>query len=434
VTRLDGFTVDDVVALIDRGGGPEADGAIVLDQRAEPGAAVADRWMTEAAEGIRAVSSSTRVILDDTRQAASTDVPVIGYYSWGSVDRALRARHPGLRFTPGALAATLSSSDARTFEEPPAAWIPAETPRNRVDLFAGTAQSLVGDLVRAGVTGVAGNVSEPLLQSAVRPQILFAGYLSGHNLAESFYRAMPHLGWQTVIIGDPLCRPFAGLTWDDSAAPESVGELPAYFAERRLQVLLGSIRGLTRESGVQILQAEARRARDDRAGAKAALRRALEITPDLPQVRLDLALLHETDREVEQARGLYREILAAEPRNALALNNLAYSLSNDPAGLAEARQLAARAYALAPKEPTIIDTHGWLEYQTGNRLEAVRLLQLAAKGAPANAEIRLHAAIALAGIGALDEARKHLEATLAADPAYGGRAEVAALRKQLGGK
>jgi hypothetical protein len=42
----------------------------------------------------------------------------------------------------------------------------------------------------------------------VRPQTLFPAYLSGFNLAESFYLSIPALSWQTVVIGDPLCRPF----------------------------------------------------------------------------------------------------------------------------------------------------------------------------------------------------------------------------------
>jgi len=37
VTRLDGFTTDDVLKLIDRGGAPARGGQIVLDQKAVPG-------------------------------------------------------------------------------------------------------------------------------------------------------------------------------------------------------------------------------------------------------------------------------------------------------------------------------------------------------------------------------------------------------------
>ena len=43
--------------------------------------------------------------------------------------------------------------------------------------IAGSAHALVGDLIRDGVTGVAGHVAEPYLQSVVRPDLLFAAYV-----------------------------------------------------------------------------------------------------------------------------------------------------------------------------------------------------------------------------------------------------------------
>ena len=76
--------------------------------------------------------------------------------------------------------------------------------------FAGTPDALIGDLIRDGVTGVAGQVGEPLLLGAVRPDVLFPAYLAGYNLAEAFYLATPTLSWTTIVVGDPLCRPFTG--------------------------------------------------------------------------------------------------------------------------------------------------------------------------------------------------------------------------------
>ncbi|MFQ6076682.1 MAG: hypothetical protein ACE5Z5_11200 [Candidatus Bathyarchaeia archaeon] len=64
---------------------------------------------------------------------------------------------------------------------------------------------MIGDLIREGVTGIAGYVYEPYLDACVQPDILFPAYVSGYNLAESFYMATRYLNWQTVIVGDPLC-------------------------------------------------------------------------------------------------------------------------------------------------------------------------------------------------------------------------------------
>ena len=78
---------------------------------------------------------------------------------------------------PGAIAGMFVSTDGRTFKEPPAAWtIGPWTDRAR--FFAGSPQSLAGDLIREGVTGVAGHVAEPFLDATIRPDILFPAYLS----------------------------------------------------------------------------------------------------------------------------------------------------------------------------------------------------------------------------------------------------------------
>ncbi len=62
--------------------------------------------------------------------------------------------------------------------------------------------------------------------------------------------------------------------------------------------------------------------------------------------------------------------------------------------------MARKALAVAPANATILDTVGWIEYLIGNNAEAARLLVLAARGAPRNPEVRLHAAMALAAQGA----------------------------------
>ena len=185
VSRLDGFTVDDVMALIDRAIAPTSEGHIVLDQRATPASKVGDDWLSAAAERLVAMQQDDRVVLETTSKPVINATAVLGYYSWGSTDPQHRVRASKIGFVPGAIAATFVSSDARTFREPPANWVPDGNAANRANLFAGSAHSLIGDLIRDGVTGVAGHVAEPYLQSVVRPDLLFAVYLAGHNLIES---------------------------------------------------------------------------------------------------------------------------------------------------------------------------------------------------------------------------------------------------------
>ena len=211
VTRLDGFTTDEAVALAERGrdaSGRAAAGLpagrVALDMKA----AIddhANQWLRAAATRLGEMGLGDRVLLETTSTVIRDQTGLLGYYSWGSNDPGIRERSLGLGFVPGAIAGQFVSSDARTFVEPPAGWAPGAA-GDRAGYFAGSPQSLAGDLVRAGVTGVSAQVAEPYLDAAVRPDILFPAYLSGFTLAEAYYLALPALSWQTIVIGDPLAR------------------------------------------------------------------------------------------------------------------------------------------------------------------------------------------------------------------------------------
>ena len=207
VTRLDGYTVDDVIGLIDRGAAPSREGRILLDQKAGLDDPVGNQWLKAAADRLATLGFSGRVVLETTEQVLSGENNVLGYYSWGSNDRAITRRRFGFGYVPGAIAGTFVSSDGRTFREPPASWTTGAW-NDKSAYFAGSPQSLAGDLIREGVTGVAGHVGEPYLDGTARPDILFPAYVTGFNLAESFYLAIRYVSWQNVVVGDPLCAPF----------------------------------------------------------------------------------------------------------------------------------------------------------------------------------------------------------------------------------
>lgn len=65
--------------------------------------------------------------------------------------------------------------------------------------------------IRAGATGVDGSTDEPYASafpSYGRAQLFLDNYTRGLNLAESFWSAIPQLGWQNAVFGDPLCAPY----------------------------------------------------------------------------------------------------------------------------------------------------------------------------------------------------------------------------------
>jgi uncharacterized protein (TIGR03790 family) len=437
VTRLDAFTVEEVIQLIDRAQQPATEGLIVLDQRAGLSNSPGDDWMAEAAGRLQDLGHSGRVRLDTSSNAAPAAEGVLGYFSWGSNDPGNRKRSSGLRFVPGSLAATLAGSDARTFAAPPADWVPAGESQKPNAVFAGSTQSLAGDLIREGVTGVAGNVAEPQLLGAIRPQILFPAYLAGFNLAESFYLAMPSLSWQTVVVGDPLCRPFERkpLTRAEIEDPlDQATELPGVFSRRRLEVARGLLKGAPDEGLRLLLTAEARQARGDAAGARSALERGTEAVPNAAGAHLQLALIYEKEGEYGRAAERYRAILKVEPRNVIALNNLAYTLAVRENKPSEAHPYAKLAVALAPTNPTLLDTLGWIEHLTGNSEMAAKLLAIAVGKLPHQAEVRVHAAIAFAAAGDLKRAATELQEALRLDPSVQKRPDVMALQQTLAGK
>ncbi len=203
VTRLTGYTLEDVRGMIDRSLEARNQGLFVFDL-APSRAGEGDQWMKVA---MRALPAGR--VKAETTDAAIYDVNgVIGYAGWGSNDPQRIAdgrRDPGFGWLPGGIATQYVSTDARTFQEPPASWNIASW-TDKTASFAGSPQSLTGDFIRQGATGASGHVWEPFLIATPRPNYLFPAYFSGKNLAEAFYVSMPFLSWMNVVVGDPLCK------------------------------------------------------------------------------------------------------------------------------------------------------------------------------------------------------------------------------------
>src|SRR5262249_12402839 len=109
VTRLDAFTVPEVIGLVDRGAAPAKAGEIVLDQKTVGLDKIGDKWLQQAADDLRA-RGFERVLLDRTTDVITGQANVLGYYSWGSNDPAFKRRRTGFSFVPGAIAGMYVSS------------------------------------------------------------------------------------------------------------------------------------------------------------------------------------------------------------------------------------------------------------------------------------------------------------------------------------
>lgn len=468
VTRLDGFSVDDVMKLIDRAAAPARDGLFVLDQRAVLiGNRVGDDWLNAAADRLTSSGLGPRVVLEQSKLPAAPTAPVLGYYSWGSNDAAVATRNVGVTFAPGALAGMFVSTDARTFREPPAGWnIGKWGPRS--GYYEGSPQSLTGDLIRAGATGVAGHVAEPYLDGSARPQILFPSYVAGFNLAESFYLSIPYLSWQNVVIGDPLCSPFTkaqAAVADLAPAADPNTELPQFFSDRRLAVLASY--DVRREISTLMLKASARLLHADLKGAATALETVTKAEPTLNAAHFVLATIYDvlgdSDRSIEH----YNAILSTNPNDVRSLNNLAYALAVSKKRPKEALPYAQKAYSIAhdnkvtltldlgyavaarkgtppnvlPFAPVgynieaikaqITDTLGWTYHLLGDDEAAEPYLIQAGIGSPNSAEVLFHVAVIKAARSDFNSAREMLGKALELDQKLAGRADVKELQAKL---
>ena len=429
VTRLDGFTVEDVLGMIDRGLEPASHGRILLDQKADP-RSPADRWLGDAAAAV-AAADPDRVLLDATTRGVTGEQELLGYYSWGSSDPALRKRDLALEFAPGAIGGSYVGTSARTFTEPPQEW-EIGLWNDRATYHAQTPESLTGDLIRAGITGAAGHVADPYVDGVVRPSPLFVAYLSGFNLAEAFYLALPDLSWRTVVVGDPLVAPFrqTQVSSDLRKPPtDEATQLPTYFAARRLDQVLAD--GTSSEVAALLIRASWLLLNEDRAGARIVLEEATELEEATAGSHLLLAELYQTTHEDDLAIDRYRRLLAIDANHIAGLNNLAYLLMEREDYLDEAFQLAQRAYALSGGDVAISDTLGWIQHLRGHDREALRYIAAAVEGMPQAAEVRLHAAAVLLAVGQLEPAEAELAEAVRLEPSLEDTLQVTWLRSQL---
>ncbi len=115
--------------------------------------------------------------------------------------------------------------------------------------------------------------------------------------------------------------------------------------------------------------------------------------------------------------------------SAAVLNNLAFAYNEigDPRAVAA----AARANQIAPGQPTIEDTYGWVLTKNGrDPKHALALLQAAAKAAPGDPNIRYHLGMAYKANGMKSEAARELKAAIATpglDDAVPARQALAAV-------
>jgi tetratricopeptide (TPR) repeat protein len=158
--------------------------------------------------------------------------------------------------------------------------------------------------------------------------------------------------------------------------------------------------------------------------AMAVLNAALKELPESTPLQYTRSMLGEQQNNLALMESDLRAIIAREPDNATALNALGYTLANRTDRYQEAYELISRALQLAPGEPAILDSMGWVNFRLGNYETAIDYLERAYAAFP-DPEVAAHLGEALWMTGREEAAMAVWRKALAQD------AEHAVLRETL---
>ncbi|HEX9179033.1 MAG TPA: tetratricopeptide repeat protein [Burkholderiales bacterium] len=135
------------------------------------------------------------------------------------------------------------------------------------------------------------------------------------------------------------------------------------------------------------------------------LGKALEKLPNYPDLLYDYAMAAEKLDKLEVMEANLRKLMQIKPDHAHAYNALGYTLADRNLRLQEARDLVARALKLAPDDPFIMDSMGWVEYRLGDLDASLTILKRAYE-VRADPEIAAHLGEVLWAKGERAEAQR----------------------------
>jgi tetratricopeptide (TPR) repeat protein len=141
-------------------------------------------------------------------------------------------------------------------------------------------------------------------------------------------------------------------------------------------------------------------------------RKALALVPEGDSERANNALLmvssaQERAGDPKGSEATLRQILAKEPDNATALNNLGYFLVERGERLEEALGMIERAVRKDPNNASYLDSLGWAYFKQGKLNMAERYLSDAARRNPGSAAIQEHLGDLFAKLGQREKAQTY---------------------------
>ena len=197
VTRLDGYTVDEVKGMIDRSAAADRTGerTWILDDHEKrwlDGSGTYYDRLKSAYENL--TSRGYRVNPEPWEESNSwvttNDGPVIGYVShgwWAGMPSRYITSVLDFELSAGAVFSSYESFNGNDFHSP--------------DLQF---QGRIAEWVRIGGSGGVANVAEPYTDTVVDESVFITAYAEGYQLADAAYMGLRYLGWMQVVVGDPL--------------------------------------------------------------------------------------------------------------------------------------------------------------------------------------------------------------------------------------
>ena len=110
---------------------------------------------------------------------------------------------------------------------------------------------------------------------------------------------------------------------------------------------------------------------DDAAHGLEVLRQAIDVYPDVIELRFKRAELLEASRQWRAALKEMEALQRRRPDDPATLNALGYTLADHALQLSRARRLIELAHAQAPQSAAILDSLGWVLYRQGRPAQAL---------------------------------------------------------------
>jgi tetratricopeptide (TPR) repeat protein len=219
---------------------------------------------------------------------------------------------------------------------------------------------------------------------------------------------------------DEALQWYGGVTGGDQYVPSRARYAGVLLKQGKLADARSYLQaaGRSAQERTQFIQIEAQLLREanDFRGAFDVLGRAVEANPNSPELLYDYAMAAEKLDRIEILEASLRKVIQIKPDHAHAYNALGYTLADRNQRLQESYALIEQALKLAPDDPFIIDSMGWVLYRMNQNEAALTFLKRAYE-LRADAEIAAHYGEVLWVSGRQDEARAVWNGALKQNPA-----------------